>query len=65
MKNIKLSEMKLGARGVYMGDIVELRSGGLTGGGEHDLYLALADLREHDNDEQVGDIIIDTDEIGI
>lgn len=39
---VKLSEMAVGDLAFYLGDLVQLRDGGLSGGADHDLYLALA-----------------------
>jgi hypothetical protein len=64
---IKLSEMAEGDKAYYggLGIVVELRSGGLAGGAESDLYLAtVCDIGEWDGGD-LPDIIIDTDMVAV
>ena len=69
---IKLSEMKIGELATYEGDVVELRTGGKSGGCKYDTYLAGGiDLRNGKTIERqypginvndLPDLIIDGDE---
>lgn len=63
MKFKNVSDMCVGDRGWYEGNYVELRAGGLSGGCETDLFLALADEGERDESVAEPEIVIDTDDV--
>jgi hypothetical protein len=60
--NIALSEMNIGDRAYYMGDLVELRDGGKSGGAENDLWLSVV---EDDGDDHPELNRIDRDDVTI
>ena len=60
-ETIRASKMSVGQTGIYEGEYVELRSGGLTGGCQTDLFFACA---EYDGIEgNWPEIILDVDYI--
>ncbi len=59
----KVSDLMIGERGYYQGDYVELQAGGLSGGCPTDLFLALADESEIDDEIAVPELILDTDDV--
>jgi hypothetical protein len=64
---IKLSEMVEGDKAYHagLGIVVKLRSGGLAGGADHDLYLAtVCDITEWDGAD-LPLVIIDTDTVAV
>ena len=62
-ESVNLSEMRVGDRGWDPVDscVAELRDGGLSGGAETDLYLALVE----DDGADYPVIIIDTDAVSV
>lgn len=64
VETIKLSEMSVGDKAEYQGDIIKLKDNGKQGGTEHDLYLAyICDARE--STEKYPTLIVDRDDVSI
>lgn len=61
-QKIKLSDMEIGDRAYYLGDLVELCDGGKAGGAEHDVWLSVVEDDGEDHPE-LGQI--DRDDVSI
>lgn len=62
MATIRLSQMTpYEDRGIHEGMVVEVRAGGLAGGADRDLYLAIIDWANEE--DEYPDVLVDCDEI--
>lgn len=60
---MKLSEMTIGDKAIYNGQIVELKKNGKQGGCEYDEYLAYVDDARNDEDNLPELDVIDRDDV--